>query len=115
MRQYVTPIEEIQLAQKCGFLSKRIWRKYINKRKDSARKERWNGFLKKNIFKPYGFNRGAEILILNSNSKIVKSVIGGQIMQAPPSYILKHDEIVVDIVLDWAKKMEPKATTLKMN
>lgn len=103
MRHYVTPIEEILLAQKCGFLSKKIWRKFINQRKDSARKDRWRGFLRRNIFKPYGFKRGDDILYLNSESEIVKSVVGGDIMQPPPSYILKHDEIVVDIVLEWAK------------
>ncbi len=103
MKTYKIPEEEIRLAAKCGFLSKRLWNDHINKRTRSWSYERWKGFIKKEIFIPFGRHRGDEIVFLNKQSDIVKSVVRGQFVAPPFAYQILHDEIVVDTVLSWTK------------
>ena len=103
MKTYKIPQEEIRLAAKCGFLSKRLWKDHINKRTRSYSYERWKDYIKKGIFIPFGRHQGDEIVFLNKQSDIVKSVVRGGFVSPPIAYQILHDEIVVDTVLNWTK------------
>ena len=104
MNTYKIPKEEIRLAAKCGFLSKRLWNDHINKRSRSRSYIRWKDYIKKEIFIPFGRHQGDEVVFLNKQSKIVQSVVRGKFVHPPIAYQILHDEIVVDTVLDWTKK-----------
>lgn len=51
----------------------------------------------------FGRHRGDEVVFLNKESDIVKSIVRGQFVAPPTAYQILHDEIVVDTVLSWTK------------
>ncbi|MCB0370311.1 MAG: hypothetical protein KDD45_13025 [Bdellovibrionales bacterium] len=104
MRPYSIPKEEIKIASKSGFLTKDLWKKYLNHRCRSWAFETWKRYIEKGIFKPYGrFNNG-EVVVPNKDSPIVKELVGSDISPPPFAYQLRHDELTLDFVLKLLKQ-----------
>lgn len=104
MRPYTLPADEIRLAAKTGFLSKKLWQKYNKYRSRSGAQERWKGFTDRKLFLPYNWDDSGRTLVLNKKSFHVRGIVSNFIVKPPHPILMRHEEKVVDIVLDLNKK-----------
>jgi len=105
MRPFTIPKEEIKLAAKAGFLTKEIWkRQFANNLSRSWAYKRWKDLLKREIFIPYGRLSRSDIVRLNPESPIVRSITFGDISRAPSHYLLYHDSLVIEAMMNLKRK-----------
>ena len=104
MRPFNIPKEEIRLAAKAGFFTKELWTKYYCNHHRSWAFKRWRDFIQREIFIPYGKSSHNSVVRLNRESKIVRSIVGSDICSPPTPYLIRHDSMVINIILGLAKK-----------
>lgn len=99
MRPFKIPKDEIKFAAKAGFFTKELWVKHFTNHHRSWIFKRWRDFIQRGIFIPFGTSTNQTVVRLNRDSSIVKSVVGGDISSPPSPYQIRHDSMVMDIVL----------------
>ncbi len=89
------PSAEIELAVRCGFLSRSVWNDFFANGKPRWRRYVWSRLISTGLFKPHQSRRAFDIIVPNEDHPLVKKLSGGEISHPPPIAQIDHDEIIV--------------------
>ena len=99
MRSYDAS-EEIKLAAKSGFLTKKVWNEFFGTGGARWRNCLWSGLSEKGLFRKHPSKYATDVLVLNSKNLVVRRLVGDEISAPPYISQMDHDETILRALLD---------------
>lgn len=99
MRKKQTPTDELILAIKVGFLTRRLWDEFFAEGSKSWQSKKWKGLVRSGFFLQHPSPLVKDVVIPNSKNSLVKELSSHAQLGIPFMAQLEHDEMMARILV----------------